>query len=132
MKKYLISLAAVGSMVLTVAAGDLRQVVSVPTGNSVTNAVFLNMPVRGNATAHLDNIMVGASASATNITLSLVIVGASYTNTVVVYGPATIAANTPYQLTNKSVVGANDYFLVAFNGASNAVATQVYIGMQGY
>ena len=133
MKKLLISILSVSAMALTVSAGDLRQTISVPpTTGTATNAVFLSMPIRSQPTAHVDNIMLGTSASATNLTLSLVIVGTTYTNTIVVYGPATVAANTIYQTTGKPVVGANDYFLVAFNGATNAVATQVYIGMQGY
>jgi hypothetical protein len=133
MKKFLVSLMVVCAMALTTLAGDLRQVISMTASNAVTtNTVFAGMALRNFATAHLDGFSVGASATATNLTIQQVIVGTSYTNTITVLAASTVASNTHYQLTNKNVVSPNDSLVLTWSGQTNALPTQIYIDYQGY
>ena len=131
MNKYLVSLAVAAGMVLSVAAApDYRCLVSIPSGqSSVTQAVFNGFAVLPATTARLDSYAVGANASITNLTISVSIVGATYTNTIPAVSAAAGTANTPAAITVKQVVGTGDYFIVTTAGATNAVATQVYIDM---
>ena len=131
MNKYLVSLMAVGAMALTVAAGDLRQVITVPVLTlAVTNSVFQGQPVRSQATAH--PVIISASAT-TNAGVTLVLNGTGYTNT---FGIASLAGNGNFQ-TNavaaaaQQTVGANDQIVITLT-ATNTVPAYFYISYQGY
>ena len=133
MNRYLISLLAASAMALSAGAGDLRQLIAIPSGTlSVTNAVFLNMPVRGNATANIDGYSIGSSALATQLVVqaSCVSTGGTVTNVITVTTDL-IAGNKTTQTTAKTVVGEKDSWVITIN-ATNAAATYVLLDLQGY
>ena len=131
MKKTLISLLAVCAMSgAAFAAPDYRSLVTIPSGQTaVTQAVFAAMGVLPNTVVRLDSYAVGANASITNLSIAVSIVGATYTNTIPAVTAAAATANTPAAITVKQAVGTADYFIVTTAGATNAVATQVYIDL---
>ena len=133
MKKLIVSLLAVVAFAgLSGAANDMRQLVSIPSGQTiVTNAVMAGMAIGSATTARLDSYALGASASITNLTIAVRIVGTTYTNDITAVAGA-VVASTPAAITVKQVVSTLDYFVVTTVGLTNAVATQLYIDLQGY
>ena len=133
MKKLIVSLLVVVAVAAVAFAGtDRRQLVTIPGGQTaITNAVFAGMTVSDRETCRLDSYAVGANAAITNLNISVRLVGATYTNDIPAVANAAGTALTPAAITVKQVVGAGDYFLVTVNGATNTLATQVYIDMQG-
>ena len=131
MKKLLVSGFALCAMVgAAFADPDYRQVISVPPGQtSVTQACFNAMSVMGQQGNRVDSYAVGANASITNVTISVMIVGTTYTNTIPLVSNAAGTANTAANITVKQVVDRMDYFVVTTAGATNAVATQVYLDL---
>ena len=121
-------------------AGDLRSLIVIPGGTlAVTNAPSAGgpftsngtrLPVRANATAHVVAWEIGASATATNVTMTDVKAGAGYTNSLAFVNTA-ITANSLNAISVQPTVGDSDTLVVTLN-ATNAVATYIYIHMQGY
>ena len=132
MKKLLVSVLAVCALACSaIADPSVRQVISIPSGHYiVTQAVFYGMSVVPQSGLRLDSYAVGANASITNLTIAVRIIGASYTNDITaVASAANGTANTPAAITVKQVVGRADFFVVTTTGATNAVATPLYIDM---
>ena len=131
MKKLLVSGLALGALVgAAFADPDYRQVISIPSGvTAVTQACFSAMSVSAQTGLRLDSYAVGVNASITNLTIAVRIIGASYTNDIAAVSAAAGTAKTAAAITTKQVVGRADYFVVTTAGATNAIDTQVYIGM---
>ena len=131
MKKLLVSSLALCAMVgAAFADPDYRQVISIPSGvTAVTQLCFNAMSVIGQQGSRIDSYAVGANASITNVTISVMIVGATYTNTIPLVSAAAGTANTAANITVKEVVDRTDYFVVTTAGATNAIATQVYLDL---
>lgn len=129
MKKLIISFLAVAAFVAFAAGADYRQVIIIPVNTTaVTNKVFSGMAMpTPTIAAHLDNWMIGACASATNVTVTLDISGSGYTNAIAVVN-ATPSANTATAISVKPVVGVSDSFITTIY-PTNTVPTYIYVNM---
>ena len=131
MNKYLVSLLAVGAVSLSCLAGpgsDIRQLITIPSGTTaVTNSVFQGqaVPNAGSSAATAQVISYMANSSS-NVTITLSMAGATYTNTMLLATTSGGANTTAAAITGTPVLGSSDNIIVSLGG-SNTNSSPVYI-----